>query len=191
MFLLDASGSVGSANFNKQKDFVSKFADSFTIGPQNVQIGAVTFSTTTHPQFNLKRYTDKTALKNAIKGIHYDSGSTHTAEAITYVKDHSFTKAAGDRDHVVNILIVMTDGQSANKAQTISASNLLHKDNIKTFAIGIGSGVNKDELNHIASDAKHVFTVSNFNALNTLQAELKKTACAGMSYFHNLGQRKC
>lgn len=45
------------------------------------------------------------------------------------------------------------------------------------FAIGIGSGVDKTELGHIATDSHHVFQVSNFDALNTLQAELKKTAC--------------
>ena len=48
---------------------------------------------------------------------------------------------------------------------------------LQVFAIGIGSGVDKAELGRIASDSQHVFQVQNFDALNTLQAELKKTAC--------------
>lgn len=48
---------------------------------------------------------------------------------------------------------------------------------LQVFAIGIGSGVDKAELGRIASDGQHVFQVTNFDALNTLQAELKKTAC--------------
>ena len=48
---------------------------------------------------------------------------------------------------------------------------------IKVFAIGIGAGVDKNELAAIATDAQHVFQVTNFDALGTLQAELKKTAC--------------
>ncbi|XP_033755762.1 collagen alpha-1(XX) chain-like [Pecten maximus] len=140
VFLLDASGSVGSSNFQKQKAFVARFANSFNIGPHNVQIGVTTFSTSTHNQFNLNKYSSKAPLVQAINSIPYQSGSTMTSQALTYVTQNSFTHAAGDRDHVANILIVMTDGQSNNKPATISASDKLHHTNIKTFAIGIGSG---------------------------------------------------
>ncbi|XP_021364449.1 uncharacterized protein LOC110457477 [Mizuhopecten yessoensis] len=177
VFLLDSSGSVGSANFQKQKDFVAKFANSFDIGPRNVQIGVTTFSTAVHNQFNLNKYSAKAPLVHAINAIPYNAGSTHTDIAIDYVTGHSFTPAAGDRDHVANILIVMTDGQSNNKPATLAAATKLHAKNIKVFGIGIGSGIDRSELSHIATDAKHVFTVSNFGALTTLQAELKKTAC--------------
>ncbi|XP_061197993.1 uncharacterized protein LOC133206079 [Saccostrea echinata] len=177
VFLLDSSGSVGSANFRKQLDFVKKFANTFDIGPSNVQIGVETFATTPHHQFFMNKYPSKSTLLNAIGSVPYQSGSTHTDLALKYVMDHDFKPAAGDRDHVVNILIVMTDGQSNDRQATITQANKLHGMNIKTFGIGIGSGINRAELEHIATDSKHVFTVSNFDALNTLQAELKKTAC--------------
>lgn len=176
-FLLDSSGSVGTSNFQKQKDFVARFAQSFDIGPNNVQIGVTSFATVTHQQFNMNKYHDKTSLLSAIHALPYQSGNTNTADALNYVTNNSFTHAAGDRDHVANILIVMTDGQSNNKQNTLHAAAYLHTKNIKVFAIGIGSGINHDELNHIASDAQHVFTVQNFGALSQLQAELKKTAC--------------
>lgn len=179
VFLLDSSGSVGSANFQKQLDFVKKFANTFDIGPNNVQIGVETFATTPHHQFFMNKYPTKPTLLNAIGSVPYQSGSTHTDLALKYVMDNDFKPAAGDRDHVVNILVVMTDGQSNDRQATTTQANKLHTMNIKTFAIGIGSGINHAELEHIATDAKHVFTVSNFDALNTLQAELKKTACEG------------
>ena len=69
VFLLDSSGSVGSANFQKQLDFVSRFAQSFDIGPRNVQIGVVTFATTPHNEFNLNTYTVKHDLVTAINKI--------------------------------------------------------------------------------------------------------------------------
>lgn len=178
-FLLDASGSVGQTNFNKQKQFVAKFAESFTIGPQNVQIGVTTFSSAVHHQFYMNKYNSKAPLVNAIKHLPYQSGGTMTDTAITWVDQHAFTKAAGDRDHVVDILIVMTDGQSAHPPQTAAAATKLHTHNIKTFAIGIGNGIKRAELEKIATDNQHVFTVQNFDALQTLQAELKKTACKG------------
>lgn len=48
---------------------------------------------------------------------------------------------------------------------------------MKVIAIGIGSGVNTQELNSIASDPQHVFTVANFDVLNKLNSELTFTSC--------------
>ena len=56
----------------------------------------------------------------------YNAGSTHTDTALKYVEANSFTKAAGDRDQVANILIVMTDGQSNTPSATTTAATSLH-----------------------------------------------------------------
>ncbi|XP_060600216.1 uncharacterized protein LOC132753729 isoform X4 [Ruditapes philippinarum] len=176
-FLLDSSGSVGSSNFQKQLDFVAKFAQAFDIGPRNVQIGVATFASTPHNEFNLNTYHTKHDLVAAIHKIGYHSGGTRTDLALKYVEANSFTKPSGDRPGVANILIVMTDGKSNMPQLTLAETKKLHNMNAKVFAIGIGSGVDKNELTAIATDAKHVFQVTNFDALGTLQAELKKTAC--------------
>lgn len=181
MFLLDSSGSVGTSNFDKQKQFVSRFVDSFNIAPNAVRVGLVTYSTTTANRFNLDRYTTKAALKAAINAVPYTGQNTYTGKALQYIKDRSFQANAGDRPGVVNVLIVLTDGQSNDHSVVVTQSGRIHAANIKTFAIGIGSGITRSELDTIATDSKHVFTVSNFNALNTLQAELKKTTCEGES----------
>ena len=180
MFLLDSSGSVGSTNFQKQKQFVAHFAQSFDIGPKNVQIGVETFATVPHHEFNMNTYHTKADTVKAINNIGYHSGGTRTDLAIKYVEQHSFKPATGDRPGVANILIVMTDGKSNQPPLTVQEANKLHQMPIKVFAIGIGAGVDTKELGHIATDAQHVFQVQNFDALNTLQAELKKTACKGM-----------
>ena len=174
---------MGTSNFQKQKDFVARFAQSFDIGPNKVQIGVETFSTAPHHQFNMNSHHDKTSLVNAIHHISYNSGGTRTDLALKYVESHSFKPATGDRSGVPNILIVMTDGQSNQPTLTRQETVKLHQMNVKVFAIGIGSGASRTELGHIASDSHHVFTVTNFNALSTLQAELKKTACKG-TLFH-------
>ena len=60
-------------------------------------------------------------------------------------------------------------------------ADLLHKTNINTFALGIGSGVDQAELALIASDPSHVYTVDNFAALASIQQALSLTACNGES----------
>lgn len=52
---------------------------------------------------------------------------------------------------------------------------------MKVIAIGIGTGVNNQELNSIASDPQHVFTVANFDVLNKLNSELTFTSCQSTS----------
>lgn len=179
VFLLDASGSVGSANFNKQINLVKTFVEKSNIGPSSVQVSVVTFSTTVKEVFNLSRYQSKEELLSSLNTIQYSDGSTHTSEGILYAVQHSFTQAAGDRPLVPNFLFVVTDGHSNFPSATKEASNLAHQAGIITFAIGIGSSVSNQELQDIATNPQHVFQVPTFNALSKLQSELTIKTCEG------------
>lgn len=182
-FLLDSSGSIGLSNFITLKKFVANFALSLTIGTSNVQIGVTTFSSTVHPQFYMNEHNSTASLVNAINAIPYQDGGTVTGAALNWVDKNAFTTAAGNRDHVIDIVIVMTDGKSANTQETAAAAAQLHGHNVKTFAVGIGNKIDQPELQSIASDSKHILTVSSFDTLHTLQTQLENDAC-------NLGKTK-
>ncbi|XP_062586510.1 cartilage matrix protein-like, partial [Saccostrea cucullata] len=181
VFLLDSSGSEGVQHFREQLNFVKNFVKEFDIGPSNVQISVVSFATRIRENFNLKTYHTKADILNAIDRIPYMSGSTNTAEAITYAIQHSFTPIGGDRAPVSDVLFVVTDGLSISLSATSQAANLAHKAGIKTFAIGIGNLISIQELLNIASDSKHVFRVSTFDALHLLQNELRSKTCEALS----------
>jgi hypothetical protein len=53
VFVLDASSSEGAANFHKQLDFMTDFVKQFDIGPSDVQVSLITFSSTAHSEFYL------------------------------------------------------------------------------------------------------------------------------------------
>ena len=57
---------------------------------------------------------------------------------------------------------------------------------LQVFAVGVGSGVDKSELNAIATnpDSTHVLTVKDFNQLTQITAQLNNKACAG-KWFNN------
>ncbi|XP_052689380.1 collagen alpha-1(XII) chain-like isoform X1 [Crassostrea angulata] len=177
VFLLDASGSVGSANFFQQLNLVKTFVENSNIGPSNVQVSVVTFSTRVQEVFNLSRYQSKEALLSSMNTIKYSTGSTHTSEAILYAVQHSFTHAAGDRPLVPNFLFVVTDGHSTFPSHTTGAANLAHQAGIITFIIGIGSSVSRQELQDIATSPQHVFQVPDFNVLSKLHSELTTKIC--------------
>ncbi|XP_067680567.1 collagen alpha-4(VI) chain-like [Haliotis asinina] len=181
VFVLDSSISVGSTNFKKQVTFVQNFVDQFDVSKTAVQFSIVVYSTAVYPQFDLDKYTSKAALLAAIKNVNYHSGITYTDKALHYVNQTTLTATHGARPSAARIVIVMTDGQSTNRANTIQEANILHQAGVEVMAIGIGSGANQQELANIASDTKHVFSVTNFDALKTIQNELQQTTCAVQS----------
>lgn len=166
-------------NFDKQLDFVARVANDFPIGTKDVQIGLVTYSDNPNLEFYLNRYTTKSSLLAAIQKVPYSSGTTRTDLAIKYVRDNMFTTSHGDRPDAKNYVIVLTDGASTSPNQTIHQATLLKQQNIDVLAVGIGSSVNKNELDSMASDMKHVFTVASFDALKTVREDIKKAACEG------------
>ncbi|XP_069108623.1 LOW QUALITY PROTEIN: cartilage matrix protein-like [Argopecten irradians] len=176
-FLVDSSGSVGSQNFQLQKDFIVDFINKMTISLNDVMVGVFTFSTSPTREIKLLQNRNKASLIAGVKAIPYRSGSTHTGTAIEKVIQQALTGTSDNRAGVPDTLIVMTDGQSNNKAETFNAARHLHATGTATYAIGIGSGVNRDEIVAIASDASKVKVISSFNDLRGITNTLFRDAC--------------
>ena len=60
----------------------------FDIGPDAIQVSLVTFSTHAYNEFFLNAYNNTVDLKRAIKNATYLGGTTHTYEALAFVKDN-------------------------------------------------------------------------------------------------------
>jgi len=79
----------------------------------------------------------------------------------------------------VNVLTVFTDGQSNDPELTMIAANKAQAAGITTFSIGIGSGINQEELLVIAANrTDHVVSVNSFETLVELVYGLNSEACA-------------
>ncbi|CAC5381762.1 unnamed protein product [Mytilus coruscus] len=151
------------------KLFLAKSISGFTVGPHSTQIGLVTFSPAT-TRFNLNTFSSSTAVQNGIKNVPYDQGGTDTHLALRYVGSDSFSTSTGDRANMPDLLVVITDGQSASPPTTIQEADKLKRRHIKIMAIGIGSNVIRKELIDIASNSSLVFEVNNFDALSSTLA---------------------
>lgn len=62
ILVLDSSGSISSGNYEKQLNFSCKLISAFTIGPNNVRVGGVLFSTTTEKLFDLETYDTNSSI---------------------------------------------------------------------------------------------------------------------------------
>ena len=100
---------------------------------------------------------------------------------MTYV---SFTHDNGvrprDEGHP-RVGIVLTDGKSNQPAMTIMAAMHAHSADITMFAIGVGSSVDLDELQAIASEptCMHLFLLSGFDEMAALTSQIEKRTCEG------------
>ena len=173
-FVLDSSGSVGSFDFGEVRSFVYEFANSLKIGPDDNQVGVISFSSTARVDFYLNSYSTRSSLLTAIQYIPYNGGSTNTADGLCKLIREGYTTQHGARlssASVSRLAVVMTDGQSNEISHecsftTLQAAAAVHsfEPSILVYAIGVTSNVNFQELNAIASKPEYVSIISSFDS---------------------------
>ncbi|KAK3083825.1 hypothetical protein FSP39_003726 [Pinctada imbricata] len=86
-----------------------------------------------------------------------------------------------DGRNVQKIAMVITDGESHDPVATANEADILRNAGVDMVAIGVGSGVNMDEINSIADEPKEyrVFIADDFNALDYLADTLIEVICRG------------
>ena len=183
IILLDASGSVGSSNFEIMKDFVANMLSNFTIGPDDTRVGVIRFAASPSIVIPLGSINTYSQLATAIRGISYTRGGTNTGAALNLLNTAFATARVSEG--IPRVAAVFTDGMSNDAAATVQAAQAVHNDKITVFSFGIGTGVSNAELVAIASDGQQgVFTISGFTS-DTFQAvltQLQLSTCSCKSF---------
>ncbi|KAK3589597.1 hypothetical protein CHS0354_043058 [Potamilus streckersoni] len=173
IFLVDSSESQKSDNFNKQLKFIKDFVKSVYIGPTYVQVSVITYSFDATVEFKWTTHNDNSSVLDAIDNIKYKSGPTYTGIALSAAR----TVLLQSTRIVKKYVIVFTDGMSSNILDTKGQAALLKVAGVNIIAIGIGSQILHEELQHIASDDSKIFTVSNHDGLNSIQTQIGSYVC--------------
>ena len=183
MFVMDVSGSVGSANFELMKQLAIDITDGFEIGPERTQVGWINFNSGAWVVFDHNAYTNKTSLHQAIRSVVYASGGTNIGAALLELHNNGFTSARSDLD-IPHVAIVVTDGQSSPEPIRMAAMLIKQESRVDMYAVGIG-GFDKAQLLTIAEAGiasepeRNVFTLQSFETegLQQLQEALRARAC--------------
>ncbi|XP_012935771.1 collagen alpha-1(XII) chain, partial [Aplysia californica] len=93
------------------------------------------------------------------------------------MREQMFSATMGARSGVPRIGIVITDGKSPNIQNTKTQADAARGAGIEMLAVGIGSSVDKTELDAIAGNPNHVYQVSGFDGLNTLVDPILTGTC--------------
>ena len=172
-FVLDGSGSIGSADFSQVRQFEYDFVSQLDVGPQDNQVGTIIFSSGASVLFNLNTYENKSDILSAIQNIPYPSGSTNTPDGLCKLVRYGFTEENGARETsaaVFRVAIVMTDGQSNEEStecqwDTLQAAEAVHelRPTILVYVIGVTDNVNQQELEAIATSPEYVTYLNSFD----------------------------
>ncbi|XP_071180735.1 collagen alpha-5(VI) chain-like [Mytilus edulis] len=182
VFAIDTSASIWIVNFPSQIQFVRDVVSELNIGSgiDKSRVAVVTFSKDVKLVFDFNQGQDTDAVVKAIDEIVHDKGdATRTYKALQLVHEQVLAPGNGERPEVENVVVVLTDGvtnsggydsyPNGGKDQTLDDARTVRNLPAHLFAIGIGHGVNMEELKHMASipDTTYVITANDFEELNT------------------------
>ncbi|XP_056102019.1 integrin alpha-M-like [Rhinichthys klamathensis goyatoka] len=181
-FLMDGSGSVNYPDFIKMKAFVIEIIKSFVY--RDTQFAIAQFSTECVIHYKFQQVQNAMAWEDAVNKISQQRGWTYTAKAIRHLVDELFVSSGGVRPSASKILVVITDGESTDSKLLTEAVQHAQAKHITRYAIGVGDAFDNDEaireLAIIASlpTNRHVFKVTNFDALESIREKLKENIIA-------------
>ncbi|XP_071179460.1 collagen alpha-6(VI) chain-like isoform X1 [Mytilus edulis] len=180
IFIADSSTSIGITAFNDLKEFAKSVVKRFTIGPNNIKIGLITFANDAEFQFRLDTFNDKDEVIKAITSMPYSTGNTNTHKALEILNKFAFTPNFGGRgNRVPKIAIVITDGSSRQPTLTRTLAIKAKQQGIMMFSIGVGPYIDQNELDIMASSptSMYSFSVDSFAALSSIEGSLANRTC--------------
>lgn len=186
VFAFDSSTSVTRENFLSMLNFAKDMLRDAEMDSGSVRVGALVYSSAVQIQFDLHTYSTKRDILEAFNRIPYIPGRTNTAEALRAIRTKMFKARKGDRDHVEDVVVFITDSTSdRNTRKTIPEARKLWFKKIHVYAVGVGLRDTR-ELHGIATPpaSKNSFTVRSFSELAALPARMLEGRCQGSDHVH-------
>ena len=190
VIIVDTSGSVGLTDFRSALDDLSElipllcgFQPEF-VSCKTYQLAMITYGSTPQLAFDLielkNRHTSKNNVKNDMKTRPvYTGGDTATGDALQFAADRVLQTAHGMRPHSKKTILVLTDGHFNRGRNPITVSGQLFEtyDQLSIVALGIGNGIDYDELigitNHTNPANLLVFWTETFNSFHNIVEKIK------------------
>ena len=176
-FIIDSLGRIGRSNYLKQKNFVKEVAKSFGLAPDHSQAAMVLFSTSASVQARLGQYATTEEFAKAVDALPYERGFTQIDRALELAATDIFPEA---RAGVPKLALLITDGgqtTAAHSKDLREVSEPLRKAGVHVLAVGIGIGVDRDELRLVTETYDNVVVVPNFQHLLLETGNLTIRAC--------------
>ena len=174
---MDSSGSISRTNYLKEKAFINAVAQSFGISKSQSRAALVLFSNSASVQIRFQDHASTSSFQAAVDLLRHERGRTRIDRALQVASKDVFPFARKD---VHQIAFVITDGEQTQESDTEDlkvASEPLRKAGVQVLALGVGSGINPDELRLIVERDEDVLIAKNFQELLERVGSLIKSTC--------------
>ncbi|XP_012622377.2 collagen alpha-5(VI) chain [Microcebus murinus] len=186
VFVLDHSGSINSQQREHMMNLTIHLVKKADVGRDRVQFGALKYSE--HPEilFYLNTYPNGSAIVENLRRRRDTGGRTYTARALEHA-DTLFREEHGSRikQNVKQMLIVITDGESHDRALLNDTALKLRNKGITIFAVGIGEA-KQEELEAMAGSKNNTIHVDNFDKLKDVYMPVQEIVCTNAQEVCNL-----
>ena len=183
---MDTSGSIAKEDFVKQKEFVNRLVASFGFESQNY--GIVLFSYVAQMPIKFTDYNRLDAFKGAVLKLPQAGSITRIDRGLLLAQKKLFTKEGGHRPNANKVLFLLTDGSQTYSDDVVDnalISRNLRYSGTEFLVLGIGRGVNEDELIKIAGGKETVYIVDSFEKLKSQEFVNSFNISCSKSFLYN------
>ncbi|XP_047457590.1 collagen alpha-3(VI) chain-like [Mugil cephalus] len=154
VFLLDGSDDMQSSE-SQILEFVKDFVKQIEIGPRDVQVALVQYSTEPTTDFLLNKYSVKEDVLSHLNNVKLNGGlEVKTGVALSYVENNVFTVSSGSRagQGVPQILILLSGRKSED--DVLGPAERLKNAGIELFGVGMNN-VDRLEMEQLAPNEEY------------------------------------
>lgn len=177
---MDASESMTEEDFEKQKNFVIKVAESFYMAPKTTQFALVTYSSTAKLHIRFKDHLNQDSFKTVVQHLPFAAAGTRFDRALKLAAEDVFTAEGGARAGVPKVMIILTDGRQSHDYDAIPIQDAvlpLRQLSVQIHAVAIGSQVNRVELRKLVGTEEDIFNIKGFDNLVDKSRQLATKTC--------------
>lgn len=180
VFLMDASESMTEDDFEKQKHFVIKVAESFYMSPETTQFALVTYSSTAKLHIRFRDHLNQDSFKTVVQQVPFAAGGTRLDKVLKLTADRVFTAQNGARAGVPKVIIILTDGRQSHESNALPIQEAvvpLRQLSVKIHAVALGNQVNRLELRKLVAKDEDIFNIRDFDNLVNKSRQLATKTC--------------
>ncbi|XP_062972130.1 collagen alpha-3(VI) chain isoform X1 [Elgaria multicarinata webbii] len=170
VFLIDGS-QFAVSEFSSVREFIGRIVNNLNVGSDNTRVAVIQFSEDPKVEFLLNAHSTKDEVQAAVRRLRPKGGSqVNLGSALEYVSKNIFTRPSGSRieegapQFLILIFSRMPDDDVEDPAHQVKE--------VGVAPLAIGKNVAREELIKIALSPEHVFQVSTYQDLPSLEQKL-------------------
>ncbi|KAK7481087.1 hypothetical protein BaRGS_00027627 [Batillaria attramentaria] len=165
----------------EQKRFLTDLSALFSLHKTTTRVGIVSYGHIPLLTTPLGQYDSLPEIHAALLDTPRVGGDRRTAQALKYLRVRAFAPEVARRE-VAHVVILMTNGYSADAEDVAEEASLLRKQGVYVYIVataGSSTAVDKPELTDIASEPvdKFLFTSEDYSIVDSLIELLRIKEC--------------